>query len=176
MQSTDNIQVVKLPIVLILALSLTCLTCKRSVPDQGNPVKAATNQLVRIDEPVCGPSRGSIIKGNVYLSVDVLPEFPGGESKMREYIETHIKYPANAHGAAGRVNVTFVINRNGSLSDIEAVGRKMHPSLEKEALRIVRASPKWKPGKLKGKKVRVQYTVPIVFLPQQAPPNYHRPG
>ena len=162
-------------IMAIFVLSLNCLSCKRNTPNQGSPEKKVTNQLGKIDEPVCGPSRGAIIKGNVHISVDVLPAFPGGYSKFNEFVNAHLKYPAKAHGAFGRVNVTFVINRNGSLSDIEAVGRKMHPALEKEALRIVRASPKWRPGKLKGKKVRVLWTVPIVFLPPPVPPSYHRP-
>lgn len=174
-ESTCKTLCEKLLPVVIAVFGLTFLSCKRNIPNQGSPEKTATNQLVRIDEPVCGPSRCTIIKGNVHIAVDVLPEFPGGYSKFNEFVSAHLKYPAKAQGVYGRVNVTFVINRNGSLSNIERVGRKLHPALEREAFRIMRASPKWRPGKIKGKAVRTQYTVPIVFLPPPVPPSYHRP-
>jgi TonB family protein len=151
-----------LPVILFL-VGFNCLSCKRNIPNQGSPEKTVTNQLGKIDEPVCGPSRGAIIKGNVHIRVDVFPEYPGGYSKFYEFVKAHIKYPAKAHGAFGRVIVTFVVNRDGSLSNMELVGRKQHPALEKEALRVMKKSPKWIPGKIKGKSVRTQYTVPILF-------------
>jgi TonB family protein len=175
MQNCGKIYLKELLIAVIFICGFHCLSCKRSIPNENWQTNLNDNQRVTINEPVCAPSRTVILKGNVYLAVDTLPEFPGGNGKFMEFVETHLKYPAKAHGASGRVNVTFVINRNGNLSDSETVGRKMHPAFEKEALRIMRASPKWRPGKPKGKKVRTLWTVPIVFLPPPALPSYHRP-
>ena len=101
---------------------------------------------------------------SVYDEVEVMPEFPGGMQAMIEFIQTKIKYPKDAtkQEVGGRVMVMFVVETDGSLSNVR-VARKVFPSLDAEAVRVVKTMPKWKPGKEKGKVVRVNYTLPVVF-------------
>ncbi|HLV32699.1 MAG TPA: energy transducer TonB [Chitinispirillaceae bacterium] len=100
----------------------------------------------------------------VFFIVEEMPEFPGGEAALRQFIAQSVKYPviAQENGIQGRVYVTFVVDADGSISD-PRVARGVDPSLDKEALRVVSLLPKWKPGKQRGKPVRVSYTVPINF-------------
>lgn len=101
---------------------------------------------------------------SVYDEVEVMPEFPGGMQAMNEYLYTNIKYPKDAikQEVGGRVMVMFVVETDGSLSNVR-VARKVFPSLDAEAVRVVKSMPKWKPGKEKGRLVRVNFTMPIVF-------------
>jgi len=103
----------------------------------------------------------------VFFIVEDMPEFPGGELALRQYIANAIKYPviAQENGIQGRVYVTFVVNTDGSVSDAR-IARGVDPSLDKEALRVVNQLPKWKAGMQRGKPVRVSYTVPINFVLQ----------
>ncbi len=103
----------------------------------------------------------------VFFIVEDMPEFPGGELALRKYIANAIKYPviAQENGIQGKVYVTFVVDKDGGISDAR-IARGVDPSLDKEALRVVNALPKWKPGKQRGKPVRVSYTVPINFVLQ----------
>jgi len=103
----------------------------------------------------------------VFFIVEEMPEFPGGELALRKYIANSIKYPviAQENGIQGKVYITFVVDRDGSVSSAQ-VARSVDPSLDKEAMRVVTKLPKWKPGKQRGKPVRVSYTVPINFVLQ----------
>ena len=103
----------------------------------------------------------------VFFIVEDMPEFPGGELALRKYIANAIKYPviAQENGIQGKVYVTFVVGKDGSIQDAR-VARGVDPSLDKEALRVVNTLPKWKPGKQRGQPVRVSYTVPINFVLQ----------
>lgn len=103
----------------------------------------------------------------VFFIVEDMPVFPGGELALRKYIANAIKYPviAQENGIQGKVYVTFVVDKDGSVSDAR-IARGVDPSLDKEALRVVNTLPKWKPGKQRGKPVRVSYTVPINFVLQ----------
>ena len=103
----------------------------------------------------------------VFFIVEDMPEFPGGELALRKYIANAIKYPviAQENGIQGKVYVTFVVGRDGSIQDAR-IARGVDPSLDKEALRVVNTLPKWKPGKQRGQPVRVSYTVPINFVLQ----------
>lgn len=100
----------------------------------------------------------------VFVIVEDMPEFPGGELALRQWISSNVKYPVIAaeNGVQGRVYVTFVVDRDGSISNAR-IARGVDPSLDQEALRVVNNLPKWKPGKQRGKPVRVSYTVPINF-------------
>ena len=100
----------------------------------------------------------------IFVVVEEMPEFPGGELALRKYIAQAIKYPtiAQENGIQGKVFVNFVVDRDGSVSNAK-IARGVDPSLDKEALRVVNGLPKWKPGKQRGKPVRVSYTVPISF-------------
>ncbi|PWE00417.1 energy transducer TonB [Marinilabilia rubra] len=103
----------------------------------------------------------------VFFIVEDMPEFPGGDAALHKYLATSVDYPviAQENGIQGRVYVKFVINTDGSVTDVQ-IARGVDPSLDKEALRVVRDMPKWKPGKQRGKAVRVSYTVPINFVLQ----------
>jgi TonB family protein len=104
----------------------------------------------------------------VYTSVETPPEFPGGLDKLLGYLNTNIRYPADAisRNAEGRVVVQFTIEKDGTLSDIHVL-TSPDSSLTKEAIRVMAASPAWLPGIQDNKKVRVQFTIPVRFkLPQ----------
>lgn len=103
----------------------------------------------------------------VFFIVEDMPEFPGGELALRKFIANSIKYPviAQENGIEGKVYVTFVVDKDGSVSDAK-IARGVDPSIDKEALRVVSNLPRWKPGKQRGKPVRVSYTVPINFVLQ----------
>ena len=96
--------------------------------------------------------------------VDEMPSFPGGQGALMSYIASNMKYPANARESMiqGRVIVSFVIECDGSISDVR-IARSVDPMLDREAMRVVKSMPKWKPGKHNGSAVRVKYTVPVPF-------------
>ena len=101
---------------------------------------------------------------SVYDQVEQMPEFPGGMPAMIEFLQTNLKYPEDAikQQVGGRVMVMFVVETDGTLSNVR-VARKVFPSLDSEAVRVVKTMPKWKPGKEKGRPVRVNFTLPVVF-------------
>ena len=96
--------------------------------------------------------------------VEQMPSFPGGPQALFEYLSKHIKYPvvAEENGVQGRVIVTFVVERDGSVTDVR-VAKSVDASLDKEAVRVVSGMPRWIPGKQNGSAVRVKYTVPVTF-------------
>jgi protein TonB len=100
----------------------------------------------------------------VFDVVEQMPEFPGGQAALLKWISDHIKYPAVAeeNGIQGRVVCTFVVERDGSVTDVQ-VARSIDPSLDKEAVRVLKQMPRWNPGKQNGSSVRVKYTVPVTF-------------
>ena len=104
------------------------------------------------------------VEEKVFDVVEQMPQFPGGDAALFEYLSTHIKYPtiAEENGVQGRVIVTFVVERDGSITDVKVV-KSVDPSLDKEASRVVQGLPKWIPGKQNGAPVRVKYTVPVTF-------------
>lgn len=99
-----------------------------------------------------------------FMVVEDMPEFPGGTAALLEYLKKNIKYPAicRENNIQGRVLVSFIVNKDGSIVDAEVV-KNVNPSLDKEALRVISGMPKWKPGSQRGKPVRVKYTVPVNF-------------
>ncbi len=105
--------------------------------------------------------------GQVYSVVDQMPEFPGGEAAMRNFLAQSVKYPTEAikKGLQGKVYVSFVVGNDGAVLNAK-IARGADPLLNTEALRVVKNFPKWKPGKQGGKEVAVQYTVPINFVLQ----------
>ena len=99
-----------------------------------------------------------------YMIVEEMPEFPNGEEAMMQYIAEQVKYPAEAKkaGAQGRVFIGFIVETDGSLSDIKVL-RGIGFGCDEEAMRVVESMPKWQPGVLNGKAVRVFYQIPINF-------------
>ena len=100
----------------------------------------------------------------IFTVVENMPEFPGGNTALLLYMKNTMKYPiiAQENGIFGRVSVQFTVNKDGSIVDAEVV-KGVDPSLDKEALRVINAMPKWTPGKQRGKPVRVKFTVPVTF-------------
>ncbi|PIF06595.1 MAG: energy transducer TonB [Draconibacterium sp.] len=99
-----------------------------------------------------------------FIVVEERPEFPGGERALQHYIASAVNYPvvAQENGIKGKVLVSFIIDEYGNVTNVE-IYRSVHPSLDNEALRVIRTLPKWKPGKQGGEAVRVKYFVPINF-------------
>jgi len=131
--------------------------------ENGTSVKVSYTVPINfaLDSDKCNNSKK---KGDVYFTVDEKPIFTGGDKALREYIAKSIKYPdaAKKSGIHGKVYVSFVVDIDGSVTAAKIV-RGVSPELDKEALRVVSGLPTWKPGKEKGKPVKVQYTVPINF-------------
>lgn len=103
-------------------------------------------------------------ESKIFVAVEQQPKFPGGKSELFRYLRNEIEYPRSAKeaGIEGTVIVNFVVNKDGSITDVR-VGRGVTEKLNKEALRVVKNMPKWQPGKQRGKPVRVRYRVPIRF-------------
>ena len=97
--------------------------------------------------------------------VDEMPEFPGGIDKWNEYLKKELKYPeiCRTLGISGTVQVEFVVETNGAISNIRVID-PVYRDLDAEAVRVISASPKWKPGKQMGEPVRVFYQIPIYFI------------
>lgn len=102
--------------------------------------------------------------GKVYDVVEQMPEFPGGMKALNRWLAENVVYPALAaeNGVQGRVVVSFIVDRDGSISNAK-IARSVDPTLDREALRVVSKMPQWKPGKQDGKPVRVKYSVPVTF-------------
>mgnify|MGYP001739000764 FL=1 len=100
----------------------------------------------------------------VFDVVEVMPQYPGGPIAMLKYLMENIKYPEQAmkEGIQGRVTVRFIVEKDGSISDVKPI-LSVHPLLNKEAVRVVESMPKWSPGKQNGKPVRVRFNVPVMF-------------
>lgn len=103
----------------------------------------------------------------VFFIVEDMPEFPGGEGALRNYIAENVRYPemAKENDIQGTVYVRFVVDTDGSVKNVEVL-RGPDPLLNKEAVRVVQSLPKWKPGKQRGKAVKVSHSVPIKFALQ----------
>lgn len=103
-------------------------------------------------------------EAQVFDVVEEMPEYPGGISAMMQYLSANVKYPEEAHkkGIQGRVIVTFVVGKDGSISDAKLM-RSVDPLLDAEALRVTNSMPKWKPGRQNGEAVAVKYTIPVTF-------------
>jgi protein TonB len=102
---------------------------------------------------------------DIFIIVENMPEFPGGQQAMMKFIAENTQYPANAmeKGIQGRVVCQFVVEKDGSISNIQVVRTSGDASLDKEAVRVIGTMPKWKPGTQRGKPVRVTYTLPVSF-------------
>ena len=131
-------------------------------------VKDRTVEAVRSEIAVAAPPPPPAPKPEVATKVfdvvEEMPSFPGGNGALMSYLNGNTKYPvvAQENGVQGKVIISFVVERDGSISDVK-VARSVDPSLDREAQRVVKSMPKWKPGKQNGSAVRVKYTVPVVF-------------
>ena len=123
------------------------------------------DKVVTISAPVTTSSVVVEEEDNVVFQVvEKMPSFPGGDAELFKFLSNNIKYPviAQENGIQGRVICQFVVNRDGSIVDVEVV-RSVDPSLDREAIRVIKSMPKWNPGMQRGKPVRVKYTLPVNF-------------
>jgi len=105
-----------------------------------------------------------VVEQEIFQIVEEMPAFPGGEQKLMEYVAKNIKYPqiARETGIQGRVFVGFVVEPDGSISNVKLL-RGIGGGCDEEAMRVIKSLPKWKPGKQRGKAVRVSYQIPVFF-------------
>ena len=130
------------------------VTVKRRVAPRAKPIKP----------------KPAVEDNEIYESAEHMPTYPGGVSALMEFIKSNMQYPedALAERAEGIVQVSFVVEKDGSTSEFEGLDEH-HPALEAEAVRILQQMPKWTPATQDGVKVRVEYTVPVKFIaPEQA--------
>jgi protein TonB len=131
------------------------------------PVDSADTKVFDVVEQMPSFAGGEYVvryrdeEGNVHEETKTCPP---GQAGLFQYLSNTIQYPvvAEENGVQGRVIVTFVVERDGSITDVKVV-KSVAPSLDREAVRVVRSMPKWTPGKQKGDAVRVKYTMPVTF-------------
>lgn len=110
------------------------------------------------------PPKHVVEETKIFTVVEQMPMYPGGNAALMGYLRDNIKYPTVAaeNGVQGRVVVGFVVERDGSITDVNIL-RGVDPSLDREAMRVVKSMPRWNPGKQNGSAVRVKYQVPVSF-------------
>ena len=124
----------------------------------------AAGEVLKAKEVIAQPEPPKEEETKVFDVVEQMPSFPGGPAALMQFLSSNIKYPvvAEENGIQGRVVCTFVVEKDGSITDVRVV-KSVDPSLDKEAMRVVKSMPKWIPGKQNGSAVRVKYTVPVTF-------------
>ena len=129
---------------------------------KGNDEAGGT--VLKAVEEIAQPEPKHEEENKVFDVVEQMPSYPGGMGALMSWLSQNIKYPTVAaeNGISGRVIVQFVVERDGSITDVR-VARGVDPYLDKEATRVVKMMPNWIPGKQNGSPVRVKYTVPVVF-------------
>ena len=120
------------------------------------------NILCYLSEISTNDIEASQTDNDIFIIVDQQPEYPGGYEAMKEFIYKNLQNPDPDACIHGRVVLNFIVEKNGTISDINVV-RGIEPKFDKEAVRVVQLMPKWIPGKQKGENVRVRFTLPISF-------------
>ena len=152
------------PLVACLVLLSDCKPGDKQAKEEA-PAEAAMEEIVVVGYP--GEDTdvpAATAEDQVFMVVEQMPQFPGGQEALMKFLAQNLKYPEEARKAAiqGRVIASFVVRKDGSLTDIEVV-RGVNPSLDDEAVRVIKSMPKWEPGKQRGQAVSVKYTVPVTF-------------
>lgn len=121
-------------------------------------------EVLKAKEDIKAPEPPKHEENKIFTVVEQMPMYPGGEAALMQYLSSNIHYPAVAaeNGVQGRVVVGFVVERDGSITDVNVM-RSVDPSLDREAVRVVKNMPRWTPGKQNGSAVRVKYQVPVTF-------------
>ncbi len=143
-------------VTFILALLVACY------PAMAQSDTIDTRLVPNTDEPAATPLE--LDSNQVLMLVEEMPEFPGGMAALSAYVSQHLRYPKEARkqDIEGRVLVTFVVEKDGSISDVRVL-RGIGGGCDEEALRVVQQMPAWKPGQQGGKPVRVKFTLPMRF-------------
>ncbi|MGM9705836.1 MAG: energy transducer TonB [Prevotella sp.] len=126
----------------------------------------ANGEVIKAKETIAQPEPQvqKVEENKVFEVVEQMPAFPGGDGELMKYLKDNMKYPpiAAENGVQGRVVVGFVVERDGSITDVR-IEKSIDPSLDREAERVVKGMPRWIPGKQNGSPVRVKYRVPVTF-------------
>ena len=125
----------------------------------------SNGEILKAKEIIAQPEPPKHVEEDkVFDIVEQQPLFPGGQSALMQFLHDNIKYPvvAQENGVQGRVTVQFVVEKDGSITDVHVL-RGVDPSLDKEAVRVVKSMPRWTPGKQNGTNVRVNYRLPVLF-------------
>lgn len=144
------------------------LTIIELAPDDTEPDEPVDFDIPDIDPndaaPVYTIPEPVEVEEPVHITVETMPVFPGGELALMKHLAEHIKYPIPALDAdiQGVVYVSFVVNKNGEVEDVQIL-KGIGAGCDEEALRVVRALPKWTPGEQRGRKVKVRFNVPVRF-------------
>lgn len=188
-----------LPIATLIFCSLAFVVTEEKIEQLGNSISMVANTPVTTpsvqDAPVSAPRvqkqaatdkilpppppgpaitfAADTLPANeeIFTFVEQPPSFPGGDEALIKFLSSNIHYPqaATEKGASGTIFVSFIVRKDGSVTDVKTVGAKKGYGLEEEAMRVVKAMPKWRPGKQNGKYVGVQFNLPIRFTLQEQP-------
>ncbi|WP_304472548.1 energy transducer TonB [uncultured Muribaculum sp.] len=122
------------------------------------------NVVLEHKDEIVVEEKKPVEENKVFTAVEQMPQFPGGESALMQYISKNIKYPpvAMENGIQGRVVVQFVVTKTGKIGEVK-IARGKDPDLDKEAMRVVKSLPDFIPGKMNGQAVNVWYTLPVTF-------------
>ena len=147
-----------------ICLLFVAMFCTLVMFAQSDGVNTTSNDTVVGDDQFTAyidPERNEIL----LTSIQVMPEFPGGERAMFQYIQENLKYPKQAlqKQIQGRSICQFIVEKDGSISYIQVVRSSGNKSLDRAAIRVIKTMPKWTPGRLQGKIVRTHYTFPVNF-------------
>ena len=170
-KTTNSNPWVRLRVLLMLpALAISVIMSSATKLDIQNPQSQDVNKVSIAYES--GDTANGVIwtvtepkpEEEVFMVLEDQPEFPGGEMAMLQFMAENLVYPESCkeQKIQGRVMVTFVVAKDGSVTETEVV-KSVNPEIDAEALRVVNSMPKWKPGKQNGKEVRVKMTVPVIF-------------
>lgn len=131
---------------------------------EGNDEVGGAVLKAKEEIPAPEPPKHVVEETKIFTVVEQMPMYPGGDAALMGYLRDNIKYPTVAaeNGVQGRVVVGFVVERDGSITDVKIL-RGVDPSLDREAMRVVKSMPRWNPGKQNGSAVRVKYQVPVSF-------------
>ncbi len=146
--------------LLLIVPALFVFLFSTNAQTQANvPVPISTDSLRKTKPDLDKPD-----KNGIYQVIEKMPQFPGGEKGLLDYISRNLKYPIDAQekGIQGRIVVRFVVTKFGKVDNVETI-RGLYPSMDKEGARVVSSLPDWIPGEQKGEKVSVYYTLPITF-------------
>ena len=164
-QKTNRFAGYKYLLFVPLAFALMFMnSCKRKPKVQKQEMEG-TRVVVKAESPEdTAQFKNAESTEKTYVVVEQMPAFPGGDAALMKYLSENIKYPEAAEkaGEQGRVVVNFIVEKDGAISNVNVV-RSVTPTLDAEAVRVIKAMPKWVPGKQDGQFVRVKYNVPVSF-------------
>ncbi len=141
------------------------------IEDESEEEETAVNEETEVDEEteveVIEEEEEEVVEDEIFTIVESMPSFPGGDKAMFEYLSKNTRYPtlAKESGIQGMVVLTFVVEKNGKISDVKVL-RGIGGGCDEEAIRVVKSMPGWKPGKQRGKAVKVQFNLPYRFMLQ----------